>query len=358
MADERTEKATPRRRSKAREEGQISKSQDLNMAVTLAISFAVVFIFLPFISGRFREIMVVTFSHLSPHWINRQNFIGYVTQYVWSIIGILAPVMCFIMAGGIAINYYQVGPLFTTKPITPDFSKLSFETIIKGFKKFFQMKSFVELAKSIIKSVIITGIGYSVIKKREIELVAMLGGDITSALKLLLSILFEMLAQICIFLLIIGLIDKKYQDYEFEKSIKMTKQEVKDEHKNAEGDPKIKSKIRSIQMQFATQRMMSAVPSADVIVTNPTHYAVALRYDTSKAPAPQVVAKGVDYIAFKIREIAEYNNIPIVENRPLARTLYKIVPIEGLVPAELYVAVAEVLAYIYRTGKGKNKLGQ
>ena len=134
-----------------------------------------------------------------------------------------------------------------------------------------------------------------------------------------------------------------------------TKQDVKDERKNAQGDPKIKAHIRKVQMKFATQRMMSAVPTADVVVANPTHYSIAIRYDTGKAPAPQVVAKGTDYVAFKIREIAEANNIPIVENPPLARTLYKIVPLDGMIPAELYVAVAEVLAFVYKTNKGKRK---
>ena len=135
--------------------------------------------------------------------------------------------------------------------------------------------------------------------------------------------------------------------------LKMTKQEVKDERKNADGDPKIKAHIKKTQMRFAMQRMMSAVPKADVVVANPTHYAIALSYDISKAPAPQVVAKGVDYVAFKIREIAEANGVPVVENPPLARTLYKIVPLDGMVPAELYVAVAEVLAFVYKTNKGK-----
>ena len=355
MSNERTEKATPKRRQKAREEGQVSKSQDLNIAISLAVGFSVIFIYIPFITDRFKDITITTLSDLSPDLVSSGNFVGFVTQYVWSAIGILAPVMMYIMAAGIAINYLQTGVMFSPKSIRPDFSKLGFATVIKNFKKYFQLKSTVELSKAVVKSSIIAAIGYSVIKKRETEIAALLGADLSICMKVLSGTLFEMLSQICILLFVLGLIDKKYQDYEFEKSIKMTKQEIKDEHKNMEGDPKIKSKIRSAQMRFATQRMMSAVPSADVIVTNPTHYAVALRYDTSKSPAPQVVAKGVDYIAFKIREVAENNNIPIVENKPLARTLYEIVPLDGVIPAELYVAVAEVLAYVYRSGKGKGK---
>lgn len=354
MTNERTESATPRRRAKTREKGQVSKSQDLNMAVTLAIGFWVLFANIPFISEKLKAITVSALSNLNPNLVARENFTAFLTTYIVATINILVPILSTMVLAGIAVNYWQVGPMFTTQPITPDFSKLGPEKIIKGFQKFFQLKSVVELAKSIVKGTIIGSIGYSVIKKHEIEIMGLIGSDIMSSLTALGSVILEMFTQICIILFILGLIDKKYQDYEFEKSIKMTKQEVKDERKNAEGDPMIKSKLRSIRFQYATQRMMSSIPSADVVVTNPTHYAVALRYDTSKAPAPQVVAKGVDFVAFKIKEVAQHNNIPVVENKPLARTLYKIVPIDGLIPAELYVAVAEVLAYVYRVGS-KNR---
>ena len=160
-----------------------------------------------------------------------------------------------------------------------------------------------------------------------------------------------MIINMCLAMLILGYLDKKYQTYEYEKSIKMTKQEVKDEYKDTEGDPKIKARIKSIQMQMARQRMMSAVPQADVVVTNPTHYAVAIQYDKSKAPAPMVVAKGVDYLAFQIRDIAKSHNVPIVENRPVARALYNTVPVDGIIPSDLYVAVAEILAYVYNSKK-------
>ena len=153
-------------------------------------------------------------------------------------------------------------------------------------------------------------------------------------------------------MLILGYLDKKYQTYEYEKSIKMTKQEVKDEFKNIEGDPKIKGKIRSFQMKIMQQKMMSKVKEADVVVVNPTHYAVALMYDPQKVPAPVVLAKGVDFVAFKIREIAKNNGIPIVENKPLARSLYKLVEIDHIIPQELYVAVAEILQYVFNQ---KNK---
>jgi flagellar biosynthetic protein FlhB len=193
--------------------------------------------------------------------------------------------------------------------------------------------------------------GFSVLNGRKDELYGLLGMDINSSFVIIGSILTKMLINMCLAMIVLGIFDKKYQDYEFEKSIKMSKQEIKDEMKDTEGDPKIKSRIRSIQMRMAQQKMMSAIPQADVVVTNPTHYAVAIKYDKSKAPAPMVVAKGVDFVAFKIREVATHNNIPIIENRPLARALYKLVPIDGIIPADMFVAVAEVLAYVYNKDK-------
>jgi flagellar biosynthetic protein FlhB len=205
----------------------------------------------------------------------------------------------------------------------------------------------VEFAKSILKLVIVGACGYAAINSREGDLLGLIGLETPIALNIIGSILINMIINMCLAMLILGFLDKKYQTYEYEKSIKMTKQEVKDEHKDIEGDPKIKAKIKSIQMQMARQRMMSAVPQADVVVTNPTHYAVAIQYDKSKAPAPIVVAKGVDYLAFQIRDIAKNNNVPIIENRPVARALYNTVPVDGIIPSDLYVAVAEILAYVY-----------
>ena len=353
MSDERTEQATPKRRSKARGEGQVSKSQDLSSAVTLLLGLSVLFIYMPFIFERFKTVTVSLLTNLDPNLITKKNIFGFLGGHLSVMFVILMPIFSVMVIAGIVINYVQVGPMFSLKAIKPDFSKLSPSKMVMGFKKFFELKSLVEFAKSIMKLIIIAGIGYSVIHRHELEIMSLLGTDLAYGLTFMSKIILELILKICIVLLILGIIDKKYQDYEYEKSLKMTKEEIKDERKNAEGDPKIKAHIRKVQMKFAMQRMMSAVPSADVVVTNPTHYSVALRYDTSKAPAPQVVAKGLDYVAFKIRDIAEANNIPIVENPPLARTLYKIVPLEGMVPAELYVAVAEVLAFVYRTNKGK-----
>jgi flagellar biosynthetic protein FliR/FlhB len=181
---------------------------------------------------------------------------------------------------------------------------------------------------------------------------ALLGADPNIVFNVIGSILAQMFLNMCLAILIIGFIDLKFQTHQFEKSIKMTKQEVKDEYKDTEGDPKIKSKIKAFGMQILQQKIMSAVPTADVVVTNPTHYAVALKYDRSVKPVPYVVAKGADFIAFKIREIATSHDIPIIENIPLARLIYKEVEIDQEIPEEMYKAVAEVLVAVYKI---KNK---
>ncbi|MFH0702912.1 MAG: flagellar biosynthesis protein FlhB [bacterium] len=351
MANERTESATPKRRNQARKKGQIAKSQDFNYAIMLSVGLYLLYLYMPFIINRFKFITIHTFSNLDPNLIDRENLTGFLFPYLSLMFLILLPILMPLLACGVLLNYFQIGPLFTLETIKPDFSKLSPIGILNGFKKFFNLKSLVELGKSFVKMLIIGSVAYSVIDSRKNDIMSLLGADLQFILEIIGSIIFQMFTQICIILIIIGIIDKKYQNYEFEKSIKMTKEDVKDERKNAEGDPQIKAKIRNVQMRFALQRMMSAIPSANVVIKNPTHYAVALRYDAKIAPAPQIVAKGVDFVAFKILEVAKNNNSPIIENKPLARTLYKIVPLDGLIPAELFVAVAEVLAYVYKINK-------
>jgi len=353
MANERTEKPTPKKLSKARDEGKIARSQDLNSAIMLCIGMYLIFIFSSSIMLKLKQLTISTLTNLDPSLVSRENFIGFFAPYISVAFSILLPILLILMIAGIVINYVQIGFLFTLQPLKPDINKLSPSSMLSGLKRIFlfDVKTIVELIKSLIKMIIVAWIAYSVIMGHRNELLNLLGSEVPQALAVIGSIMFEMYTKICIILLFLGVADKKYQSYEFEKSMKMTKEEVKDERKNSEGDPQIKAKIKAIQYQFAVQRMTSAIPKADVVVTNPTHYAVAIKYDTSIAPAPQVIAKGVDYVAFKIKEIAQNNNIPIVENKPLARTLYKVVPLDGLIPAELYVAVAELLAYVYKTGR-------
>lgn len=350
MADEKTEEATPKRREDERKKGNISKSQDMSSALTITAGCGFLFVLAPHILEKLKNLMHYSLTHISPSEIETSDIITILGPYAKITGEIMLPFLLGIAAATILIMRLQVGSLFTLEKIKPKIDKLTPQSIVNGLKKMmnpFEPKNLVELSKSFLKVAIVGYVGFSTVMGRMDELLGLLGMDIPTAFAVLASILTQMILNIIIAMLIIGFLDKKYQDYEYNKSIKMTKQEIKDEWKNMEGDPIIKSKIKSAQMQFMKQKMMSAVPTADVVVANPTHFSVALKYDKDIAPAPIVVAKGVDYMAFKIREIAKANNVPIVENKPLARSLYKLVKVDHVIPAELYVAVAEVLAFVY-----------
>lgn len=350
MADERTEEATPKRRQDERKKGNISKSQDMTSSLTVCAGVGLLFVLAPIILEKLKNLLYYTCTHLKPDEIEVNDIIAIFAPYAKITGEILLPFLLGLMITTALIIRMQVGALFATEKIKPKLDKFKADSIMKGLKRIFnpfEPKNLMEIAKSILKMAIVGGCGFSAVNSRKDELLGLLGMDIPTAFAVLGSILTQMVINICVAMLIIGFIDKKYQDYEYNKSIKMTKQEIKDEWKNMEGDPLIKSKIKSAQMQFMRQKMMSAVPNADVVVANPTHFSVALKYDKDIAPAPIVVAKGVDYMAFKIREIAKANNVPIVENKPLARSLYKLVQVDQVIPAELYVAVAEILAFVY-----------
>lgn len=349
MASERTEEATPKRRDKARSEGQISKSQDLNSALVLSAGIGIMFGMVPYIMEEITIMAKNTFANLHPNQISDSPFTALI-PYGHVLIKTMLPFLLLLFFTTIIILRKLVGPLFSLQAIKPKLDKLTPAGIFKSAKSKlnpFAPKQLMELAKSIAKLLIVGGTGYAVVMSRKEEIFALLGVPLVAAFSTISSILSNMIINMCLAMILIGYIDKKYQDYEYSKSLKMTKQEIDDERKSSEGDPMIKSKVRAAQMQMMRQQMMQAVEQADVVVTNPTHYAVAIKYDTTVAPAPQVIAKGVDFMAFKIREIAEANKIPIQENKPLARTLYKVVPLDGIVPPELYVAVAELLAFVY-----------
>lgn len=355
MTSEKTESATPKRRQQTRQKGRVPKSTDFNSGIMLSVGMAVLFALTPFITERLKYLIVYSFNSLDTAGnISNNNFTGTLYPYISTLGMILLPIFIVLVFCGVLLNYLQIGFLLTFDPIKPKFNKLNPSTWLSNLKNLAvpNLKNMVELLKSFVKLSIVGGVAFFVILSRKYELLGLLGAELQIILSVIGSILFEMLTKICVVLIIIGIIDKKYQHYEFEKSIKMSKEDVKDERKNAEGDPTIKAKIKSAQMKFAMQRMMGTVPEANVVITNPTHYAVALKYDPSVSLAPKVIAKGVDFIAVKIKEIAEHNGVPIVENKPLARTLYKIVPLDGMIPADLYVAVAEVLAYVYKNNKG------
>ena len=355
-AAEKTEEATTRRRTKERERGNVSKSKDMDSALVMVAGVALLALFSKGMIENIQNMMRETFSNLSVANVDVNNIMGLLLPYFYRLANIVMPFFVLLLIFSIIIIRMDVGHVFALEKAKFNLENLSPRRMLQNAKRMFnpfEPRSLVELAKSILKIVIVGACGFSAINSRRGDLLGLIGLEIPVALNIIISILANMIINMCLAMLILGYIDKKYQNYEYEKSIKMTKQEIKDEQKDTEGDPKIKARIKSIQMQMARQRMMSAVPDADVVVTNPTHYAVAIKYDKTKAPVPIVVAKGVDYIAFQIREIAKENNVPIVENRPVARTLYNTVAINGVIPSDMYVAVAEILAYVFRQKNGE-----
>ena len=349
-AAEKTEEATSRRRAKERERGNVAKSKDMEAAMVMVSGLALLAVFSKYMYQEILNFMHDTFSNLNPNNIDTSSIIGLLYPTFKAIGQIVLPFFASIFIVAIIVVRMDVGQVFALEKVKFDLTNLSPKRLLENAKRMinpFQPRSMVEFAKSILKLIIVGACGYSAVNSRKADLLGLVGLEIPIALNIICSVLFNMIINMCLAMLVLGYLDKKYQTYEYEKSIKMTKQEIKDEHKDTEGDPKIKARIKSIQMQMARQRMMSAVPQADVVVTNPTHYAVAIKYDKTTAPVPIVVAKGVDYLAFQIRDIAKANNVPIVENRPVARALYNSVPVDGIIPSDLYLAVAQILAYVY-----------
>ena len=257
---------------------------------------------------------------------------------------ILLPVLLIGFAVAFVSDLFQVKWRPTSKPLQPKFSKLN---PLNGIKKIFSAQSLVELVKSVAKILLIALVTYSYIKKKSGLLYALYDMSMMQAVNLIGETVIELGIRISAIYMIIAGADFMYQKYKFKNDMKMTKQEVKEEYKNAEGDPEIKGKIKARMREASQRRMMQAMPKADVVITNPTHYAVAIRYDTEVAPAPIVVAKGSDYLAQKIKQIARENNVEIVEDKPLARMLFANVDVDKQIPPELYQAVAEILAMVY-----------
>lgn len=345
FSGEKTEKATPKKKQDTRKKGQTAKSQDVNSAIGLLS----VFLFLLFFSSSMGKVALSTFRTAFNETIllevTEANIRPIMLDFLIDIAYMLAPILLVALIAGIASNLLQVGFMFTTEPLQPKLEKLD---PIKGFKRIFSIRAIVELLKSILKICFVGTVIFSILWFNIDEVLVLSQKSIGASLKTVGNLTLQMGIAASISLLVLSIFDYLYQRYDFEKNIRMSKQDIKDEFKNTEGDPLIKSKIKQKQREMAMSRMMQEVPKADVIITNPTHYAIALKYDEQKDDAPVVVAKGVDFIAQKIRLIARENNIVMVENRPLARSLYDQLEIGDKIPDEFFKAVAEILAYVYR----------
>ncbi|WP_047981257.1 flagellar biosynthesis protein FlhB [Ornithinibacillus contaminans] len=348
FAGEKTEKATPKKRSDERKKGRVAKSQDINTAFLLLFVLILMAVFGSFM----KDNMLALYQHSFTEYINweltENNIFQLFTEATIELVKIIAPVLVIALIIGVASNLMQIGFLFTTEPLKFDLKKID---PIQGAKRIFSMRALVELLKSFLKIVVIGSITFMVIWIFKDDMLMTAFKNAENALAFFGRTTLIMGISATIALLFLAVFDYAYQRYDFEKNMRMSKQDIKDEYKNIEGDPFIKSKIKEKQRQIAMRRMMSEIPNADVVITNPTHYAIAIKYDEDKASAPYVVGKGVDHIAFKIREIAKANNVMTVENRPLARSLYASVEIGEAIPEEFYQAVAEVLAYVYRMEK-------
>ena len=349
MADdgtgEKTEDPTPKRKEEAREKGQVAKSQELSSAFVLMGGFLVLYIMFDDIINYLMKRMRMTFSMNEVPVLDMTSSFNLIMENFYHIAQMVAPVMLASAIIGGLINFVQVGPLITGEPLKP---KLSNINPIEGFKKLFSLKSIVELLKSLAKLSIIIILSYNPVKNSWQEIIGISQRGLNSAVLFFGNLIFEIALRIALFLIFVGVADFFYQRWEHKKNLKMSKYEVKQERKEREGDPQLKQKRKEKQKEMSLNRMMSAMEEADVVVTNPTHIAVALKYDIDEMEAPVVLAKGEGYTAKRIKEKAKDLDIEIVENKPLARSLNKMSEIGEEIPVDLYQAVAEVLAFVFK----------
>ena len=343
--EDKTEKATPRKREEARKKGEVAKSRELPSVAVLLAGLITLTLFGSFMYSHIQIIMKGAFSLPILNDLSISDFMIFAQRMITLFIITISPLLAAVFITAILSNIMQVGFMLSAESIKPKLSKLD---PIKGLGRLFSKQSFMELFKSLLKLAIVGGIAYLTIKS-EMKNLSLLGDmELNSIIAYILLTIFKLFIRCTLAMIFLVVIDYAFQKWDFEKKLKMSKKEVKDEFKRTEGDPLIKSRIRSIQMEMARKRMMQAVPEADVVITNPTYLALALKYDNSVMNAPKLLAKGSGKIAERIKELAEKHDIPIVENKELARSLYSLVEIGQEIPPALYQAVAGVLAYIYK----------
>lgn len=352
MADdgtgEKTEEPTSKRKKEAKEEGNVAKGKEIGQAITLLASFMFLYFLMQQIFfGVLNEIQYY-FKNLiiEPFTIKMTFTILY--DAFFSVIEKIYPIMIVTAAAGILVNFLQIGALFTTKPLVPDLKKVD---PIKGAKNIFSLKGVVELLKSLFKLALIAVIAYRFLMGNLDIFQKSINQGLEESLSAIAHLISRMAFAVIIALVILGILDLLYQRWQHNKDLKMSKYEVKQERKEMEGDPMIQQQRKQRQREMSMNRMMSSVKDADVVITNPTHIAVALEYDLDKMEAPVVVAKGEDFVAQKIKEKAREADVKIIENKPLARSLNKMTEIGDQVPIELYQAVAEILAEIFKSRK-------
>ena len=344
--DEKTEKATPRKRQQARKKGQVFQSREINSAVLLLAMFFTIKFSSPYIYNEIKMYFINIFTnYVKVEDIFEINtFMKFSTDTIMVFLKIMAPILIVSLLAGLISGYAQVGFLFTLETMRIKFDKLN---PINGFKRMFSKQSLVELLKSIIKIGASIYVAYVYLKGEINNVINIMDMDILNIYIYIGNLALNVSIAITLVLIILAVFDLIFQWLEHEKNLKMSKHELKEEYKQTEGNPQIKAKIKQKQRQMAASRMMKDIPTADVVITNPTHFAVALKYAPEENSAPLVIAKGQDYIALRIKEIAKENSVEIVENKQLARTLHSAVEIGDPIPEELYQAVAEILAFVF-----------
>ncbi|GFI16525.1 flagellar biosynthesis protein FlhB [Lachnospiraceae bacterium] len=352
---EKTEEPTGKKLNDARKEGQVAKSKEIANAFSMLALFLMLKLYLGILGTGFIENFSAVYNQIPDLVTLYEGNIPFISIQVLvrsmmiELLILIAPIFIVGVLVVFICDVVQVKWKPTTKPLKPKFSKLN---PIQGFKKIISLNSFVELIKSALKLGLVGYVAYSYLIERVGQIFILYDIGLNQAIGLMGQIVTDLGLRIAGVYMVIAFLDFAYQKWKFKEDMKMTKQEVKDEFKNQEGDPQIKGKQRQRMREASMRRMMQQLPQADVVITNPTHYAVAIKYDPDKYDAPYVIAKGEDHLAQRIKEVAKENDIEIVENKPLARMLYANVEIGGLIPPELYQAVAEVLAFVYHL-KGK-----
>lgn len=345
---EKTEEATPKKKKDAKDKGQVVKSKELTSAIVLVSITITILVVSNFVVDKLKETLILYLQYYPNFVLNNQSFKGILINSFIRIMMVFLPIALPIMIIGVVANVAQTGKVLTTEPLKPKLEKLN---PISGFKRMFSMKALVDLIKNLIIVSIVGYVGYSFVKDHYYSIINYSSFKVDAIIIEVSSLIINIFSKVSMVLIAIGIIDYVYQRFQFNKDLKMTKQEVKEEFKQQEGDPQIKSKIRQKQRDMAMKRMMQAVPDATVVITNPTHIAIAVKYDEKSGKAPIVVAKGSDNIAIKIKEIAIENKVPIIENKPLARLMFSKVELDEEVPYDMYQAVAEILVLVMNLKK-------
>jgi flagellar biosynthesis protein FlhB len=342
MEEERTEKATPKRRTEARKKGQVAKSREIPSVTVLLGGILVLFLTSSYAYQHLALTMVRYLRQSTQLTLDSANLQTLSFDIFQVLMVTLGPIMIGVMVISLITQYAQVGFLFSTESLAPNFSRLF------SWRRLFSMQAIMELVKSLAKIAIVGGVAYYTLSQELSNIVPLMDQEVQSIFQYICSVSFRLCLKTVMVMLVLAALDYLYQRWTYEKGLRMSRQDLKEEGKQTEGDPLIKARIRSIQRELARKRMMAEVPKADVVITNPTHLAVALYYNHNELAAPKVVAKGAGFVAEKIKELGRNHQIPVVENKPLAQILFKTVEVGEMIPAHLYQLVADILAFVYR----------